>query len=384
MLFPRTKLVESFQEFLLNNEKQYICLFGVRGIGKTTFLKLLKDGWILWEATQYVFLSTWEELKDMNLDEKNQKILVIDGDISPSFSKIRTFIEQYSINSTVIFTQNRKIDEESVENFEVPGISFREYADWNNVSIDIGKIVQKVIDINFLNTLRDTYIHTGQYGWNIENPENIDIFFENKIAEMNQELFEKEQSDFLEFVRTVAMGVWDLFKEERIAKLMGVSRRKVRKYTEILIKYNLVSAIGPFVENVETELSRHVKLYFRDLAYFCAALGVAYYHGTSKQWVIENFLFLELERKLSQTHEIRFYRKKSGSEISFILIEKGTGKLTPISVTTKNNPAIPPTQKIFDEAYGNKVDRYMILCDETIEQKMLWDKPLTILPHIAI
>ena len=384
MLFPRTKLVESFQEFLLSNEKQYICLFGPKGIGKTTFIHLLKNWWVLWESSQYIFLNAWEELKENDKSELNQKILVIDSEVSLTISEICTFIEQYSIDSTVIFTQNQKIDEEGVGNFEIPGISFREYAEWNNVSIDIGKIVQKEIDINFLNTLRDTYIHTGQYGWNIENPENIDLFFESKLAEMNQELFEKEQSDFLEFIRTVAMGVWDLFKEERIAKLMGISRRKVRKYTEILIKYGLVSAIGPLVENAETELSRHVKLYFRDLAYFCAALGVAYYHGASKQWVIENFLFLELERKLSQTHEIRFYRKKSGSEISFILIEKGTGKLTPISVTTKNNPAIPPTQKIFDEAYGNKVDRYMILCDETIEQKTLWDKPLTILPHIAI
>lgn len=100
---------------------------------------------------------------------------------------------------------------------------------------------------------------------------------------MVQELFKKEETDFLEFVRTVAMNTGDLFKEERIAKLMNISRRKVRKYSEIILKHNLVHAIGPFVENVSTELSRHVKLYFNDLSYLYAALSVTYYQGMTKQ-----------------------------------------------------------------------------------------------------
>ncbi len=79
------------------------------------------------------------------------------------------------------------------------------------------------------------------------------------------------------------MNVGDIFKEERIAKNMNISRRKVRKYTEIILKYNLIRAIGPWVENHDTELSRHVKVYFSDLSYFYAALGVGYYHGENKQ-----------------------------------------------------------------------------------------------------
>ncbi len=91
---------------------------------------------------------------------------------------------------------------------------------------------------------------------------------------MNQELFKKEEGDFLEFIRTVAMNVGDIFKEERIAKNMNISRRKVRKYTEIILKHNLIRGIGPWLENPATELSRHVKVYFSDLSDFHAALGV--------------------------------------------------------------------------------------------------------------
>ena len=165
---------------------------------------------------------------------------------------------------------------------------------------------------------------------------------------------------------------------------MNISRRKVRKYTEIILKHNLIRAIGPWVENHTTELSRHVKVYFSDLAYFHAALWVGYYHGGNKQWVIENFILTELDRKLSTTHDIRFYRKKSGAEVSFILIEKETSKLTPIEVTTRSTNIIPQALKTFYETYGERIDHAMIMNDSMVWQKELNNTPVLILPHVAI
>lgn len=60
---------------------------------------------------------------------------------------------------------------------------------------------------------------------------------------MKNEIFEKETEEFLEFIRTIAMNVGELFKEERIAKLTGISRRKVRKYAHILAKHHMIKAI---------------------------------------------------------------------------------------------------------------------------------------------
>lgn len=180
------------------------------------------------------------------------------------------------------------------------------------------------------------------------------------------------------------MNVGDIFKEERIAKSMNISRRKVRKYTEILLKYKIVRAVGPWVENTTTELSRHVKVYFSDLADFHAALGVAYYHGEGKQGVIENFVLLELDRKLVSTHDIRFYRKKSGAEVSFILLEKSTQKVTPIEITTRATDIIPQSLSIFIETYGDRIDHAMMMNDSLATQKNSGVTPLIILPHIAI
>ncbi len=60
---------------------------------------------------------------------------------------------------------------------------------------------------------------------------------------MKVHLFEKEHNEFLEYIRTLAMTVGELFKEEKLAKLIGISRRKVRKYTEILVKEQMIQAV---------------------------------------------------------------------------------------------------------------------------------------------
>jgi predicted AAA+ superfamily ATPase len=96
-------------------------------------------------------------------------------------------------------------------------------------------------------------------------------------------LFKKEHEIFMDFLRTLAMGIGDLYKEERIAKLMNISRRKVRKYTEILLEHKMIFALGPLVLDHETELSRHVKIYFSDLSSYAQILGAAYGHGYSKK-----------------------------------------------------------------------------------------------------
>lgn len=385
MNFPRTKLIESFLILLDSPEKKrIITIVWEKNIGKTTFL------WLVEEQERFSERNTEHIAKEdilggMNITpDSTTDTLIIDGDISLDISTIRTFIEPYQSIDTIIFTSEQPIYEEDVSVFFLPGISFREYSEANDFPINVGELMSGTADIESLNVQKDAYIHLGQFPTNIENPDQIPYVFSEKLSEMAQELFRKEENDFMEFIRTVAMGTWDLFKEERIAKLMNISRRKVRKYTEIILRHRLVHAVGPFVTNADTELSRHVKLYFNDLSYMNAALGVMYYQGITKQGVIENFILLELERKLSNTHEIRFHRKKSGAEMQFVLENKTTKKLTPIEVRIGNNTAISQAMKSFDETYNQFIENYMIFNESHAEQKVLGEKNVIILPHVAI
>lgn len=385
MKFLRTKLIEKFNESFNASEKQYIAIVWEKGIGKSTFLSLLEESEVFVAyKTESIVVTDESPLESVELKNPDTNLIILDSTLPLSFSEIRTFIESKSPDSRIIFTSESLVFDDIIENFPIGGISFREYAEWAGSPIDVGAIMSKKADIGALNELRDTYIHLGQYPHNLDDHESLQASFEEKLAVMNQELFKKEEWDFLDFIRTLAMNVGDIYKEERIAKNMNISRRKVRKYTEIALKYNLVRAIGPWVENSVTELTRHVKVYFTDLAYFHTALGVGYYHGDGKQWVMENFILIELERKLASTHDIRFYRKKSGSEVSFILVEKTTEKITPIEVTTKSSSIIPQSLKSFHEAYGSRIEHAMIMNDNLIEQKDIEWTPVIVLPHIAI
>jgi hypothetical protein len=380
MLLPRTKLVEEFRELFALNEHQYIAIVAPSLWGKTSFIKLLQNAGILEkDTTEYV-----TSLDITTFRIQKPKTIVFDSTEISDVSNIRTFIESYSLDSRILFTTDTIGTEEYVSYFEIPWISFREYAEWYNSPIEIWAVLSWTANITKLNTLRDEYIHTWQYGYNIINPENIDFLWEDKLSIINKELFEKEKDDFVEYIRTLAMWVGDLFKADRIAKTMNISRRKVHKYTELLMKYDIIRAIWPFWDHPETELFRHVKIYFSDLSYLAIALWVGYYHGPTKQWVLENFIFLELDRKLDDSHEIRFYRKKSGAEVSFVLVDKNSGLLTPIDITLRPTDIIPLSLKLFEETYHEKIERVMFMNEEKAWQKELNGKSLIRLPHIAI
>ena len=63
---------------------------------------------------------------------------------------------------------------------------------------------------------------------------------------MKQELYKKEYDEFTEYMRTLAMNTGNLFKADGIAKLLGISRRKVHKYTELLMRHAIIRPIGPW------------------------------------------------------------------------------------------------------------------------------------------
>jgi len=159
--------------------------------------------------------------------------------------------------------------------------------------------------------IMDVYLHHGAYPKHLTHPESLEEDFRSKWSLIELEVFEKEKQGLLDFARALAMNVGNPFKADQIAKMLDISRRKVNKYTELLMLHKVIEAIGPWGEHPETETTRHVKIYFSDLGYMHALLGDIHGEGTLRAGAIENFIYLELERKLDETHKIAYYRKKS-------------------------------------------------------------------------
>ncbi len=384
-MFIRTSYIDTFRELLLTGEKQYIFLVGGYESGKSYILNALReDGSLNHEATLWLNPHDGELAEQMRSLDATIKTLVFDSEHGINIDYFRSFIESYQIDCRCIFTAEGRIDDELGENFLLPFVSFREYTDTLGYALRMSDIMSGIANISELNTLNDSYIHLWDHPRHISNPDTIHPDFELICTLMKSELFDKEHIQFMEFFRALAMETGNCFKADKLANLLGITRRKVNKYMEVLVRYAIVKPIGPWVQDMETESSRHVKIYFRDLSIFRSLLGDMYYQGAMKLGALENFILLELDRKLSSTHDISYYRKKSGSEVTFILEERNTKKLTPIEVVARDCQTISQALKSFDSDYHSRVEHYMILNESRAEKRELAWIPVFILPHATI
>jgi predicted AAA+ superfamily ATPase len=384
-MIRRQKYIDTLSELISDTTQRYINIAGPRGVGKSVFLRELENDWFFGdEGTHDYHILEGGELPSGYTPKHNIQLLILDSEDSIPSDVWEDYLISLPHKLRVIFVTDIPCQLDAVSVIEIDGVSFREYAESKNAPIKIQSILDGTADVNELIQLRDLYIERGSYPHHLAHPEHILQDFEKKCRVIYLELFDKEQEQFFEYMRALAMNVGNVFKADGLAKLLGISRRKVNKYTELLLKYNIIKAIWPWVQNSALETSRHVKLYFTDLSYLKALLANTHYHGTQKLWAIENFIFLELNRKLDETHKIYYYRKKSGAEITFIIEDVESERITPIEVTLRETDVISQVFRIFDLDYHEKVERYMLVNNRLAGKKDLSGTLFIIIPHVAI
>ncbi len=385
-MFIRKSHIDALKEALLTSEKQYIAIVWPHWAGKShLLLSLLQDDATLEKKTIALFDAYDPDLESkLKSIEEWISIIILDSEHGIDIHYFRTFIESYKYDYRYIFTAEADIGDDMIHNFSLPFVSFREYCEDSGEDIRMGDILAGNFDMSRINELKDHYIHLGHMPRHISHPESIGEDFRLICTDIELELFDKEHIQFMEFFRSLAMETGNCFKADKLAKLLGITRRKVNKYMEILLKTNIIKGVWPWVQDMETETSRHVKIYFTDLSILASLLGDLHAQWAMKLWATENFTYLELERKLHNTHDIFYYRKKSGSEVTFILEDRGTKKITPVEVNTRDSLAISQALKSFDSEYHDRVERYMVMVESLAAKRDLGWTPLFILPHATI
>ncbi|GAB0174446.1 MAG: hypothetical protein HHAS10_03250 [Candidatus Altimarinota bacterium] len=383
-MIRRQKTIDLLKQKLDDASIRCIALIGEKGIGKSTLLRELEGEGFFGNEGEYSYIFSESE-SDLNTQElfKNG-ITIIDSENSRPDEYWKSIIDTIPEGKKLILTSEMRVEIDTVENITLGIVSFREYADSQGYPVEISKILAGESNTEKLNQLKEVYMERGGFPNHLSNPESISDDFNSKRAIIESKVFKKEAESIMEFMRTLAMNMGNLFKADQIAKLLGISRRKVHKYTGILQELGIIKAIGPWGQNSLTETSRHVKIYFSDLSFVKSLLGDTYNQGTLKQGSIENFIYLELERKLDASHTISYYRKKSGAEITFILENSATETITPVLVTLRESESISQVFKTFDEDYHNKIERYMLVNGGLGGKKDIYGTPFIIIPHVAI
>ena len=379
-MIPRTRHIEALKELMDSSSERFFSVYGEEAAWVSDFIHSLKSSGVF--HGEHVEAISHIDIEWYRWPKSDTEYLIITGNIQ-DISYFRSIIEP-KLHENIKWVVYHGSKDDGSMNYLLPSLSFREYAEYRGKSIDIWQIMSGNIQVDELNTLKDEYIKTGWYPSHIAHDHHIFGDFDKKRSIMKQELFEKEYEEFEEYMRALAMNTGNLFKSDGLAKVLGISRRKVNKYTEILMTHGIIVALWPWWDHSDTETTRHVKIYFRELYYLRAILGDIHYQWQMKQWAIENFILLELMKKLGESHDFAFYRKKSWAEITFIITDHENTLITPIEVSLRDSDVISQAIKTFDRDYHGRVERYMIWNNSRVGKESLDEVPVMILPHIAI
>jgi uncharacterized protein len=111
-------------------------------------------------------------------------------------------------------------------------------------------------------------------------------------------------------VKLLAASAGSLIDVSKLASILGIDRRKLNGYLELLESTYFTHSVTPFSKNVLREISQRKKIYLADTGILQQLAQV----NTGQ--VTESAVFLQLKKTYEQ---VNYYQRKSGQEIDFIV-----------------------------------------------------------------
>ena len=330
------------------NDKEILVVTGMRRVGKTTLFEMLFDEI---ESKNKVFLDLenplnqkiFEEenydnvlanLKPFSIDANERAFIFIDEIQSmPEIVKVVKYLyDHYNIKffltgSSSFYLKN--LFPESLSGrkviFELYPLDFEEFLLFSNYKKEFrGSFKEKdkhknKIEYEKVKKLYDEYIEFGGFpqivlAQNIEKKKELllDIFKSYFEKDVHGLADFKEINKFRDLLLLLLKRVGTKLDITKLASELGVSRETIYSYISFLEKTYFIKLISPFTKSIDREISGTKKIYICDN-------GIGKYIGKCDEGnLLENAVFNDL-RKYG---EIKYYEKRSGGEVDFILTDK--------------------------------------------------------------
>lgn len=155
--------------------------------------------------------------------------------------------------------------------------------------------------------------------------------------EIKAEGLARNLRDFAQFLDVSAFSNGEIVNAANIARECGISAKQVREYYQILMDTLVGYQLLPYQDRKKREdLIATPKFYFFDTGVVSGITqqSIGKLQGSLAERAFEHFIFMELiaHRGLnSMTHDISFYRTRSGHEVDFILGKAATAVEVKIS-----------------------------------------------------
>jgi len=352
MLYPR-KITPEITKWL--PEKEIIVLNGPRQVGKTSLLKILKNELIKSGVSEKtVFYLDLEEIKileTLNQDpenllkyiikEKEKNYFLLDEiqylDNPSNF--LKHLYDKYAGKVKIIATGSSSLElkakfQDSLAGrkilFSVNPLNFEEFLIFKNFPyLDYFKKENLPEDIrnNFDKALSEYLVYGGMPAVVLQNnlemkqkmlEEYVSAYINKDIRAIGKV---ENIADFNTLTKILAAQIGNLLNISELGDTVGIFRREVKKYLDLLEFTFVLDKIFPFKKNIRTQITKMPKVYLFDLGIRNAILGnfLEMESRSDAGHLFENFVFLELKNQ--RKDKIFFYRTKSKSEIDFVLEE---------------------------------------------------------------
>ncbi|PIU01394.1 ATPase [bacterium (Candidatus Torokbacteria) CG09_land_8_20_14_0_10_42_11] len=342
-MFYSRKIYSSLKAHLAR--KQITVLTGMRRVGKTTLVKQLlsevqSENKIYFDLERLDHRELFAEknyetiilaLEQRGLDLKQKLYLAIDEmQLAPNLPSVLKYLyENYPIKFIITGSSSfylKNLFSESLAGrkkiFELFPLDFGEFLTFN--AVPFKKNAPKEWRCQFQKTeyarlkgYYEEYINFGGFpevALAKNQNEKKDLLADIISSYINIDVAAladfRYQKDFYALIKTLAARTGSRLDYAKLSRLTGIARPTLTNYLEFLEKTYLISRLPVFAKSPDREIVKARKLYFCDTGLLRQLAEV------SSGAQFENAVFNQLRQGQD---ELRYYARKSGQEIDFIL-----------------------------------------------------------------
>lgn len=134
----------------------------------------------------------------------------------------------------------------------------------------------------------------------------------------------KKPRTIVELTKLLALQIGNLVNPNEIATMLGISRRTVLNYIDLLERFFIVFRVYPYDRNLRNVIKKKFKVYFYDLGIRNAVIGNfnSLDQRDDKGFLLENAVVLGLKRRIDyekKLYEIFYWRNYEGKEVDIVL-----------------------------------------------------------------
>jgi hypothetical protein len=327
------------------SSKQIIVITGMRRVGKTTSVKYLLDkipgnnkAYFDLERVEYRILfrepnyqNIIQALRSEGLDLTVKAFIAIDEiQLVPDITSVIKYLyDNYDIKFIITGSSSFYLKNHFTESlagrkrvFEMTTLAFDEYLQFRQVKFDFEQGVYRKINPVTYNRLLPFYNDFIEYGGFPEvaltDSQSNKVALPKDIINSYLQIDIKYLADFTKvdqiykIIALLTSRVTSKVDFSKLAGITGINRQLIKEYLLFFEQTFLIRQVPAFVKNHDREIALQKKLYFTDNG-LLNILG-----KVNKSALLEN----SIANQLARMGEIRYYARRTGQEIDFILDEK--------------------------------------------------------------